>query len=184
MSDVNTQDEKILAEEEQLIDETDAQDELSNEEIALKAELDKANEELASLKDAYLRANADFENYKKRLEKDKANAVLYAQEGLLKDLLPVLDALDMAKDFEADDEFSKQIKAGIVNTLKLFADTLAKHGISEINTEIGDDFNHDKHECMLNVESDLESGKVAQIFQKGYVLNERVIRASKVSVSK
>ncbi|ULO01856.1 DnaK system nucleotide exchange factor GrpE [Campylobacter sp. RM5004] len=160
------------------------QNELSNEEIALKAELDKANEEVAKLKDAYLRANADFDNYKKRLEKDKQSAVLYAQEGLLKDLIPVLDALENACNFEADDEFSKQLKQGIENTLSLFKNILAKHGIAEIVANVGDEFNPNYHEAMMHVESDLEPNCVAAMFQKGYILNERIIRASKVSVSK
>lgn len=159
-------------------------EELSNEELALKAELDKCNDELAKLKDAYLRANADFENYKKRLEKDKASAVLYAQEGLLKDLLPVLDALDNASSFEADDEFSKQLKQGIDNTLSLFKNILAKHGIKEIEANVGDEFDPNYHEAMMHIEADLEPNCIAAVFQKGYVLNDRIIRASKVSVSK
>ncbi|MBT0882951.1 nucleotide exchange factor GrpE [Campylobacter sp. 2018MI13] len=160
------------------------QNELSNEEIALRAELDKANEEFAKLKDAYLRANADFENYKKRLEKDKQSAVLYAQEGLLKDLIPVLDALENASNFEADDEFSKQLKQGIDNTLSLFKNILAKHGIKEIVANEGDEFDPSYHEAMMHVEAELDPNCVAAMFQKGYMINDRIIRACKVSVSK
>lgn len=158
--------------------------EVSNEELALKAELDKANSELSRIKEAYIRASADFENIKKRFEREKQDAIIFGNEKLLKDLLPIIDTFEIAIKFEADDDFTKGIKEGMENTLSLFLKTLSKHGIEEINAEIGDEYNYQIHEAVSTMESELEPNKIVQVYQKGYSLNGRVIRACKVIVSK
>ncbi|WP_224315908.1 nucleotide exchange factor GrpE [Campylobacter canadensis] len=156
-----------------------------NEIINLKAELENKTKEFDALKDSFLRANADFENIKKRLEKEKLSAVEFAQEGFLKELLPVLDALENASNFEADDEFSKKLLEGISLTLDLFKNMLKKHSIVEINPNIGDEFNPEIHEAMMFSEVEgMPSQQIAAVFAKGYLLKDRTIRACKVSVSK
>ncbi|MBS4234935.1 nucleotide exchange factor GrpE [Campylobacter vulpis] len=139
--------------------------------------------EYNALKDQYLRANAEFENIKKRLEKEKINAMTYANEGFAKDLLDVLDALEAAVKVEANDEVSLKIKEGVQNTLDLFLKKLEKHGVKEI--EAACEFNPNLHEAMFHLQSDEhQSGAVVQVLQKGYKLGERVIRPTKVSVAK
>ncbi|ELG8493941.1 nucleotide exchange factor GrpE [Campylobacter upsaliensis] len=139
--------------------------------------------EYNALKDQYLRANAEFENIKKRLEKEKINAMTYANEGFAKDLLDVLDALEAAVKVEANDEVSLKIKEGVQNTLDLFLKKLEKHGVKEI--EAACEFDPNLHEAMFHIESDEhQSGAVVQVLQKGYKLGERVIRPTKVSVAK
>ncbi|MBZ7949317.1 nucleotide exchange factor GrpE [Campylobacter sp. RM9939] len=146
-------------------------------------EQDKLQKEFDELKDRYMRANAEFENIKKRMEKEKVTAMLYANEGFAKDLLDVLDALEAALNVEAKDEISLKIKEGVQNTLDLFVKKLEKNGIKTI--EELKDFDPNLHEAMFHVDSaDHESGSIVQILQKGYKINDRVIRPTKVSVAK
>ncbi|EAK2501979.1 nucleotide exchange factor GrpE [Campylobacter upsaliensis] len=165
-----------MSEEEKI--EEQAKEELKNE-----TEEKDYEAEYNALKDQYLRANAEFENIKKRLEKEKINAMAYANEGFAKDLLDVLDALEAAVKVEANDEVSLKIKEGVQNTLDLFLKKLEKHGVKEI--EAACEFDPNLHEAMFHIESDEhQSGAVVQVLQKGYKLGERVIRPTKVSVAK
>ena len=139
--------------------------------------------QLAELKDKYMRANAEFENIKKRLEKEKVSALAYANESFAKDLLDVLDALEAAANMEASDDASAKFKEGVKNTLDLFLAKLAKHGVKPI--EKHDEFDPNLHEAMMNVASDeYKSSAIVEVFQKGYQMGERVLRPSKVSVAK
>ncbi|MBM0637123.1 nucleotide exchange factor GrpE [Campylobacter sp. VicNov18] len=143
----------------------------------------KLQKELDELKDKYMRANAEFENIKKRMEKEKLNAMAYANESFAKDLLDVLDALEAALNVQCHDEISLKIKEGVQNTLDLFLKKLEKHGVSVIEEE--NEFNPNLHEAMFHVESkDHQSGAVVQVLQKGYKISDRVIRPTKVSVAK
>ncbi|EAI3917109.1 nucleotide exchange factor GrpE [Campylobacter upsaliensis] len=165
-----------MSEEEKI--EEQAKEELENE-----TEEKDYEAEYNALKDQYLRANAEFENIKKRLEKEKINAMAYANEGFAKDLLDVLDALEAAVKVEANDEVSLKIKEGVQNTLDLFLKKLEKHGVKEI--EAACEFDPNLHEAMFHIESDEhQSGAVVQVLQKGYKIGERVIRPTKVSVAK
>lgn len=135
------------------------------------------------LKDKYMRANAEFENIKKRMEKEKLSAMAYANESFAKDLLDVLDALEAAVNVECQDEISLKIKEGVQNTLDLFLKKLEKHGVALIKEE--KEFDPNLHEAMFHVESqNHQSGEVVAVLQKGYKIAGRVIRPSKVSVAK
>ena len=139
--------------------------------------------ELAELKDKYMRANAEFENIKKRLEKEKASALAYANENFARDLLDVLDALEAAANVEVKDDTSAKIKEGVENTLSLFMARLAKHGIKPITQQ--ENFDPNLHEAMNTVQSEQHaSSAVVDVYQKGYLMGERVLRPSKVSVAK
>ncbi|MBT0820186.1 nucleotide exchange factor GrpE [Campylobacter lari] len=146
-------------------------------------ELEKLQAEYNELKDTYLRANAEFENIKKRMEKEKISATIYANESFAKDLLDVVDALEAAINVEANDELSLKIKEGVQNTLDLLLKKLEKHMVKVI--EANGEFDPNLHEAMFHVESaDHESNHIIQILQKGYMMNDRVIRSAKVSVAK
>lgn len=139
--------------------------------------------QLADLQDKYVRANAEFENIKKRLEKEKNSALAYANESFAKDLLDVLDALEAAVNVETNDEASEKIKEGVQNTLDLFLKKLEKHGVKVI--ENYDEFNPNLHEAMFHQESENhQSGEIIAVLQKGYQMNDRVLRPTKVSVAK
>ncbi|HDZ5065992.1 TPA: nucleotide exchange factor GrpE [Campylobacter jejuni] len=146
-------------------------------------EQNKLQKEYDELKDKYMRANAEFENIKKRMEKEKLNAMAYANESFAKDLLDVLDALEAAINVECHDEISLKIKEGVQNTLDLFLKKLEKNGVALIKEE--KEFDPNLHEAMFHVDSEShQSGEVVQVLQKGYKISDRVIRPTKVSVAK
>ncbi|EAH7541837.1 nucleotide exchange factor GrpE [Campylobacter coli] len=156
------------------------QDDLQDNE---KNETNELQKELEELKDKYMRANAEFENIKKRIEKEKLSAMAYANESFAKDLLDVLDALEAAVNVECQDEISLKIKEGVQNTLDLFLKKLEKHGVALIKEE--KEFDPNLHEAMFHVDSENhQSGEVVTVLQKGYKIADRVIRPTKVSVAK
>ncbi|EAB5243495.1 nucleotide exchange factor GrpE [Campylobacter jejuni] len=156
------------------------QDDLQDNE---KNETNELQKELEELKDKYMRANAEFENIKKRMEKEKLSAMAYANESFAKDLLDVLDALEAAVNVECQDEISLKIKEGVQNTLDLFLKKLEKHGVALIKEE--KEFDPNLHEAMFHVDSENhQSGEVVTVLQKGYKIADRVIRPTKVSVAK
>ncbi|EMJ1798105.1 nucleotide exchange factor GrpE [Campylobacter jejuni] len=156
------------------------QDDLQDNE---KNETNELQKELEELKDKYMRANAEFENIKKRIEKEKLSAMAYANESFAKDLLDVLDALEAAVNVECQDEISLKIKEGVQNTLDLFLKKLEKHGVALIKDE--KEFDPNLHEAMFHVDSENhQSGEVVTVLQKGYKIADRVIRPTKVSVAK
>ncbi|EGB9159126.1 nucleotide exchange factor GrpE [Campylobacter coli] len=156
------------------------QDDLQDNE---KNETNELQKELEELKDKYMRANAEFENIKKRMEKEKLSAMAYANESFAKDLLDVLDALEAAINVECQDEISLKIKEGVQNTLDLFLKKLEKHGVALIKDE--KEFDPNLHEAMFHVDSENhQSGEVVTVLQKGYKIADRVIRPTKVSVAK
>jgi len=139
--------------------------------------------ELKAMNDKYLRLYAEFENYKKKVQKDKEELVKYANEKLIFELLPVLDSLEMAIE-HARDEKNGGIVQGVDNTLKEFLRTLNKFGLTPIEA-MGKPFDPSVHHAMSVVErEDVEENRVAEVFRKGYMLKDKVIRAPLVGVSK
>ncbi|MBE2984770.1 nucleotide exchange factor GrpE [Campylobacter sp. RM9344] len=138
--------------------------------------------QLGELTDKYYRANADFENLRKRVEKEKADIASYSNEKFARDLLPVIDALEMGAGFEAEDEFAKKIKEGIELSINEFKKALEKHGVSQISTD--GEFDPNVHNAIMRVDSDAhESGAIVQVMQKGYLINGRVLRPAMVSIA-
>lgn len=172
-----------------LKDEQKEQNQPENQEVAqddAKA-LAIAMEELANVKTKLIEAHADFENIKKRLEKDKITAVNFANESFARDLLGVIDALEMALNTQISEENSeaKSLKEGVSLTIESFKAALAKHGVKMIETSIGGEFNPEIHNAMSYVESDsIASGFIAQIYQNGYMYNERILRPAMVLIAK
>ncbi|CBG39916.1 nucleotide exchange factor GrpE [Helicobacter mustelae] len=132
------------------------------------------------LKNEYLRVFADFENSKKRLEKDKVQALEYAYEKFAKDLLPILDALHNAKEVSKE---NPAILEGIIFVVENLIKTLAKYGIEEIPTD--GDFDPNFHDCIMQVpHAELDEGAIAQVMQKGYKYKERTLRPAMVAIVK
>jgi molecular chaperone GrpE len=162
-----------------------ANDEETIEEIALKAE--EADEENFEAKyneaqDRYLRTYAEFENVKKRLEKEKYQAIDYASEGFAKDLLPVIDALEMALKIDEVDHF-EQLKEGVDLTKAALIKAFEKHGVLPVAHENG--FDPSLHEAIMRADDEaLEENAVAQVLQQGWRYKERLLRPSLVSVNK
>ncbi len=151
-----------------------------------EAKLSECKKELEEYKDRYLRAHADFENMKKRLEKDKASAVAYANEAFATDLLSVIDTFENALasiDKIEGDEAVEKIKEGIALTYEQLLKVLKKHGVEEIVNE--GIFDPHVHQVVQQVESEAhEKNEIVQVLQKGYKLRERVLRPSMVSTKK
>ncbi len=151
--------------------------------------LEEARAEAADYKDKYLRAHADFENAKKRLEKDKMNAVSYANESFAKDILAVLDSFDNAlssiesAEGENSSEVLEKMKEGVTLTYNQLKKILEKNQIKEIDCK--GEFNPEVHQAIMQVESDEhEAGDVVQVMQKGYTIKDRVLRPAMVSTCK
>ena len=142
---------------------------------------------IEELEDNKLRELAEFENLKKRYEKEKMSAIAYSNESFARDLLAIVDALDNASKLEIDSENLEKslenIKDGIDLTIEQFGKVFSKNGIDEIKFEDGFDPNF--HEAIMKVDSEEhEEGDIVQIFQKGYTLRGRILRPAMVSIAK
>lgn len=148
--------------------------------------LEACRKELEEMKDKYLRAHADFENMKKRLEKDKATAVAFANEAFATDLLSVLDSFESALatiDQMEGDEAVEKIKEGMALTYEQLVKVLKKHGVEAIENE--GVFDPHVHQVVQQVESEAhEKNEIVDVYQKGYKLKERVLRPSMVTTKK
>lgn len=135
------------------------------------------------LKDQYVRAFADFENTKKRLERDKNQSLEYANERIMNDLLPVLDTLEKALESAQSNPQATAIAQGLELTLDSFIKVLNKHGVEVISTD--GEFDPNLHECLMQVPDDSKSdGVILQTLQRGFIYKQRVLRPSMVSVVK
>ncbi len=140
--------------------------------------------EAEELKDKYLRLYADFENYKRVSAKEKQALVKYSIEEIIKEILSVVDHLELALEHSSDDEASKPLKEGVEMTLKELKTTLEKFGLTGIDA-LGKPFDPSVHHAMSQIASDeSEENTVIAEFRKGYMLNDRVLRAALVGVSK
>jgi molecular chaperone GrpE len=140
---------------------------------------------VAELEDLRLRDLAEFENIKKRLEKEKTQSIAYAHESFARDLLAVIDSLDNANATmeNLEDVSVEKMKEGIDLTVDQFKKIFEKHGIELVDIESGFDPNF--HEAMMKVDSDEhDEGEIVQVFQKGYKIRDRVLRPAMVSIAK
>ncbi len=134
--------------------------------------------------DKYVRTVAEFDNYKKRAIREKADAIKYGNETLLRDILPLLDNMDRALEHACNSDDFDAFKKGLKMLQDQFICCLQKHGVEQIEA-VGKDFDPNVHEAMLQVESeDHEHSKVVGEFERGYLLNGRLLRPAKVSVCK
>lgn len=157
-------------------------EELTAEE-KLQKELDEANEKVATLEDKYLRQVAEFDNYRKRTIKEKAELIKNGGERAIESILPVLDDFERALSNMAKDENAAEIMTGVELIYNKFVGILKQNGLQKIETE-GADFNTDFHEAIAMIPAPNESlkGKILDCVQAGYTLNEKVIRHAKVAV--
>ena len=174
--DVDINENTDTAEQENDADEADSAN-MSEE----KSPLEVANEEIAALKDKYLRTVAEFENYKKRTLKEKAELILNGGEKTVTAILPVLDDFERALADKTADAVA--IKEGMELIFKKFVKSLESLGVKKIETE-DKTFDVDFHEAIAMVPGvgDDKKGKVIDCVQTGYTLNDKVIRHAKVAV--
>jgi len=135
----------------------------------------------AEIDDRLLRLAADFDNYKKRAARERQEYVAFANERLLKELLPILDDLERALD-AAEEQQEAQLEEGVRLVHRSLAGLLERQGVKEIATEGA--FDPHVHEALLAQPSeDAESGAVIDVVQKGYTLGDRVVRPARVIVA-
>ena len=172
---------------EEIINEVEESLESAQEEIVESmSELETIQAELNTLKETYARVHADFDNIKKRLEREKYQALEYANEKFAKDLIPVVDALGMAIAATASEAepvvLLDKLKEGVELTMKQFLSILEKHGITPVDES--EPFDPNIHNAVQQVDSpDHASGEIVSTFQKGYRYKERTLRDAMVVIA-
>lgn len=169
-------DEQIIVPEQETT-EINAQSEVAS------LEIEKLQQELSEANNKYLRLYAEFENYKKRTNKDKEELIKYGNESLIYELLTVIDNLEMALRHSTGNSFSGLVQ-GVEITYKELMKTLEKFGLSVIEAT-GKVFDPAVHHAMSQVQrDDIDENIVVEEYRKGYKLKDKVIRPSLVAVSK
>ena len=187
--DINIEDEET--QNEAPVEETDKEAEASeNSEDCEDSEnseeqdpLEKAQSEIAELKNQLLYKVAEFENYRKRTLKERAELILNGGEKFITSILPVLDDMERAIENGAKTDDPEVLREGMTLIHQKFMKTLESQGVSKIDTENAD-FDTDLHEAVAMVPGmgDDKKGKVIDCLQQGYKLNDKVIRHAKVAV--
>lgn len=153
-------------------------------EQSLEAELAKKTREYNELHEKYLRLAAEFENYKRRVQREQAEHIKFANEKILKELLTTVDNLERAIQCGREQQTIGALLEGVELTYKHLVDTLAKFGVKQIESA-GQPFDPSKHQAVAQVEtSTIPARTVVEEYQKGYLLNERILRPAMVTVSK
>lgn len=145
-------------------------------------DLKKLQDELAEAKDKYLRLYSEFENFRRRTSKEKLDMIQSANENLLKNLLPIMDDFERAE--KAFKELNTKEAEGFLLIYNKYKKVMEQSGAKVLDLKSGDDFNADTQEAITQVPAPSEAlkGKVVDIVEKGYLLNDRVIRFAKVVV--
>ena len=150
----------------------------------LRKQLEAKEQEAKNSYERYLRQAAELDNFKKRTAREREEAIRFANEALIKDLLPVVDNLERAVAHASGGGNGKPLVEGVEMVLKGLLDVLMKHGVVQI-TALGQLFDPSKHEAMAQVESDThEPNSVVDELHKGYMLRDRLLRPALVSVAK
>lgn len=148
----------------------------------LRIKLEEKENEVSAHYDKYLRSVAEFDNYKKRAMKEKADAIKFGNEEIIKDILPFMDSLDRALEHDTGD--IQVFKDGVALIQDQLLCCLKKHGVEKIEAA-GKTFDPNFHEALMQMDSDqYEDNKIVSEMEKGYLLNGRLIRPSRVCVCK
>lgn len=184
----NKVEENKEAKSEEICEETEKlEKDFAKEHEKAEADAEKTKEEKAEPKEPqedengkYMRLLADFQNYKKRIEKEKSDIYSFANEKLISELLAIVDNFERALESECQDE---KYAEGMANIFKMMYGILEKNGLTEIEA-LGSDFDPNFHAAVATEDSEEhESGKVSAVLQKGYKLNSKVIRPAMVKVA-
>jgi molecular chaperone GrpE len=154
------------------------------EELTLEERLAQKERDAQENYDKWLRSLAEFENYKKRQEREKADLCKFSQESLIRDLLPVLDNIDRAIEHSKANNVPATFIEGLALARKSFWDVLQRNGVQAINA-IAERFDPNFHEAIMQQENpEVEENTIISEVQKGYMLQERLLRPSMVVVAK
>lgn len=152
------------------------------EQESVEKELEAVKKQLNDTKDSYLRLMADFDNYKKHTLKDKSDLIKYGGEGIIRNMLPIIDDFERAMAHMPEED--SPIKEGVELIYKKFIDFLTKNNVKEIPTK-DVEFSTDFHEAtaVFPAADENQKNKIIDCIQKGYTYNDKVIRCSKVVVA-
>jgi len=154
----------------------------AQENVDLNKKLEEKEKEAAVNYDRYLRAVAELDNYRKRAAREKTDIIKYGKEDIIRDILPFVDSLDRALEHDTGDV--QAFKDGVALIQEQLLSCLKKHGVERIETA-GLNFNPNFHEALMQMESDQhEDNKIVSEMERGYLLNGRLLRPSKVCVCK
>ena len=149
----------------------------------LARELEAKAAEAADYRDRYLRERAELENFKKRMQREQAEALRYATESLIRDLLPVIDDLERALGYAEAGGDGRPLVEGVRLVVKKALEVLERHGVSRVEAA-GEPFDPSRHEAIERVpDAEREPNRVVQQFLPGYFLHDRLLRPAQVSVS-
>ena len=160
--------------------------EAAGEEIvaSIREALEKKEAECRELQDKYVRALAEMDNFRKRMNREMNDSVKFANEKILGDLLAVLDNMERAITHSREKKDFDSLLDGLELTMKEFRGVFEKHGVQSVES-VGQLFDPSKHHAVAMIESDTHGDNViVEEFRKGYLLNDRVLRPSLVSVAK
>ena len=149
----------------------------------LKQQVEELTQKAAEWQDKYIRLSAEFDNYRKRTLKEKADLIRVANEDLLKDILPVVDDFERGIDFVDKSQDLNALKTGVHLIYNKFTEFLKQEGLKEIEAK-EQAFDPDFHEALTKIPAPGEElkGKIVDVVEKGYMLNDKVIRYAKVVV--
>lgn len=176
----DTKDELEEKAKENKAEEVEEKEEAAEEDVKEDAEKAEANKQLEDLNNKLLRLQADFINYKNRVEREKENIYSYALEDIMSQLLPVLDNFERALN---NMEEANSYYEGVKMIYDQMVDVLSKNGLKEIDC-LNKPFDPNFHHAVMSEESDKEEGTILEVLQKGYMLKDKVIRPSMVKVAK
>ena len=186
---IDNDDEHSLATEEgeqaELEDVVPAEHEAEANGESIEQQLEKAQDTIKDYWDQMMRLRAEIENNRKRAERDIENAHKYALKNFVENLLPIIDSMEMGQTAAAADNATlESIREGSALTRNMFIQVLEKNGLEEINP-IGEKFDPERHQAISMIESeDAESNSVIEVMQKGFLLNDRLVRPAMVVVAK
>ena len=159
-----------------------AAEENEKQEVSIVEKLAAAEQKVAEMQDAYLRAKAESENIRRHAQEDIAKAHKFAVEGFAKAMLAVKDSMEMA--LKTDAPTVETIKTGVEATLRQLSQVLEQNRIVEIVPEQGEKLDPHKHQAISTVESTQEANTIVSVLQKGYTLSDRLLRPAIVVVAK
>ena len=174
--------EKELPVEETLDETAEAESEANAEPVDKKSPLEQAEESIANLTDRLMRTAAEFDNFKKRSQREKDEVYSNAVCDTVEKILPVLDNLERAVSASTDSVEDSSVLEGVKMIKKQFEDALSAIGVVPMDA-VGKPFDPEKHNAVMTAESDQEENTVLEEFMKGYLYKEKVVRHSMVKVS-
>ncbi len=163
----------------------EAQAQEEDETARLKAELEQKKREAADAHDKYVRTYADFDNYRKRMQKELAEARKYANEQIALELLSVVDHLALAIEHASNaGENNRGLREGVELVYKQLKDVLQKFGITPFSS-LGERFDPSRHDALMqDTSTDAAENTITKVFQEGYMYHDKVLRHAKVAVAK